>query len=144
MFLNDLDPDARTQIARTALRNQPEQLVRLARHLPALDRRLIEQHLSEGLTLTELSDLYCRHPRTTRRHIDRLVARMCSDEFRLAALHPELLPAGMSKVAKLLFIQGRSLRETARLTRRSLHRVRSQRTALQALAQVHARAPLTA
>lgn len=136
MFLNDIDPDARTRLARAALRDRPEQVVRLAQHLPTLQRRLIEQHLMEGLSLADLARLYREHPRTTRRRIERLAERLFSPEFRLTVLHPELLPAELQRVARLLFVQGRSLRDTARLTRRTLHQIRSQRTTLQALAQV--------
>ena len=140
MFLNDRDPDARTRQARLTLRDRPEQVVRLAQHLPTLQRRLIEQHLMEGLTVADLARLYREHPRTTRRRIERLVERMHSPEFRLTVLHPDLLPAELQRVARLLFVQGRSLRDTARLTRRTLHRIRNQRTALQTLAHVHDRA----
>ncbi|MEM9019303.1 MAG: hypothetical protein AAGC44_01970 [Planctomycetota bacterium] len=137
MFLNDIDPDARTRRARVALRDRPEQVVRLAQHLPTLERRLIEQHLMDGLAVADLARLYREHPRTTRRRIERLVTRMHSPEFRLTVLHPDLLPRELRRVAQLLFVQGRSLRETARLTRRTLHRIRNQRTAIQALAQMH-------
>ena len=44
--------------------------------------------------------------------------------------------AGMRRTATLLFVQGRSMRETAEATKKSLHRIRCDRATLQTLARV--------
>ena len=61
---------------------------------------------------------------------------MTSPEFRFTVLYQQRLPKPLRRTATLLFVQGRSLRETAKLTRKTLHRIRCDRAMLQTLARV--------
>lgn len=121
---------------RTEARLGPEQIVRLAQALPDEERLLLERRFSDGLTLRDLARRSRRSADTISRRIDRLTRRLSSPEFRFTLLHQQKLPRAMRRTATLLFIQGRSLRETARLTNKSLHRVRCDRAMLQTLARV--------
>ena len=121
---------------RTAQRLGPEQIVRLAQSLPADDRLLLERRFADGLTATDIARRSRRSAASIRLRIDRLTKRLASPEFRFTLLHQDKLPRTMRRTATLLFIQGRSLRETARLTRKTLHRIRCDRATLQTLARV--------
>lgn len=121
---------------RTAARLGPEQIVRLAQALPADDRLLLERRYADGLTVTDIARRSRRSANTISRRINRLTQRIQSPEFRFTMLHQDKLPKPMRRTATLLFIHGRSLRETAQLTKKSLHRVRCDRATLQTLASV--------
>ena len=121
---------------RTAHRLGPEQIVRLAQALPADDRLLLERRYADGLTVTDIARRSRRSTNTIRQRIDRLTQRLDSPEFRFTLLHQNKMPRPMRRTATLLFIQGRSLRETAHLTKKTLHRIRCDRATLQTLARV--------
>jgi DNA-directed RNA polymerase specialized sigma24 family protein len=123
---------------RTDCRLEPEQIVRLAQALPADDRVLLEQRYELGLTATDIARRSRRSAANIRKRIDRLTKRLASPEFRFTLLHQDKLPKPMRRTATLLFVQGRSMRETAELTKKSLHRVRCDRATLQTLARVQA------
>ncbi|MEM6257285.1 MAG: hypothetical protein AAGC44_05605 [Planctomycetota bacterium] len=121
---------------RTANRLGPEQIVRLAQALPADDRLLLEHRFADGMTVTDIARRSRRSAKTISRRIDRLTQRIGSPEFRFTVLHQDKLPRSMRRTATLLFIHGRSLRETARLTKKTLHRIRCDRATLLTLARV--------
>jgi len=123
---------------RTSARVAPEQIVRFAQALPTEDRLLLERRFEDGLTVTDIARRSRRSANTISRRIDRLTRRISSPEFRFTLLYQDKLPRTMRRTATLLFIQGRSLRETARLTQKTLHRVRCDRAMLQTLARVQA------
>lgn len=123
------------QKRKSALRLDPEQLVRLAEALPPGDAGLIRGRFAEGLTYRDLAHRYHIDSRRARRQVARLAERLQSPEFRFTLLHEKKLPVRLRKTAKLLFIHGRSLRDTARATGHSLHRVRTDRATLQTLAR---------
>lgn len=60
---------------------------------------------------------------------------MQSPEFRFTLLHEKQLPLRLRKTARMLFLQGQSLRETALATGNTLHRIRTDRATLQTLAR---------
>lgn len=121
---------------RTSHRLGPEQIVRLAQALPADDRLLLERRYGDGLTVTDIARRSRRSANTIGRRITRLTERIASPEFRFTLLHQDKLPRPMRRTATLLFIHGRSLRETAQLTNKTLHRVRCDRATLLTLARV--------
>lgn len=113
-----------------------EQIVRLAQALPDEDRLLLERRFGDGIAISELARRSRRSADVIRRRIDRLTRRLHSPEFRFTVMHQDRLPRPMRRTATLLFVQGRSLRETAKLTNKTLHRVRCDRATLQTLARV--------
>lgn len=121
---------------RTGHRLGPEQIVRLAQALPADDRLLLERRFADGLAVTDIARRSRRSANTISRRIERLTDRISSPEFRFTLLHQDKLPRPMRRTATLLFIHGRSLRETAQLTKKTLHRVRCDRATLLTLARV--------
>ncbi len=136
MTLYDTQATAESFGRRTQARYQPEQIVRLAQALPTEDRLLLERRFSDGVTVAELARRSRRSAQTVSRRIDRLTRRITSPEFRFTVLYQQRLPKPLRRTATLLFVQGRSLRETAKLTRKTLHRIRCDRAMLQTLARV--------
>ena len=121
---------------RTKARCEPEQIVRLAQALPDEDRLLLERRYGDGVSISELARRSRRSAQSVGRRIDRLTLRITSPEFRFTILHQGRLPRTMRRTATLLFVQGLSIRETARLTQNTLHRIRCDRATLQTLARV--------
>lgn len=138
MALYDTQAVAPNVDRRTQTRCQPEQIVRLAQDLPDEDRLLLERRFADGLSIADLARRSRRSADVISRRIDRLTRRITSPEFRFTVLHQDRLPKPMRRTALLLFVQGRSLRETARLTNNTLHRVRCDCAMLQTLARVEA------
>lgn len=121
---------------RTAARATPEQIVRLAQDLPTEDRLLLERRYEDGLTINDIARRQRRSSHTISRRIERLTKRVLSPEFRFTVTHRQSLPRPLRRTATLLFVQGRSLRDTAQLTNKTLHRVRCDRAMLLTLARV--------
>ena len=136
MALYDLQATAQNLSRRTDARLGPEQIVRLAQALPTEDRLLLERRYGDGLTIGDLARRSRRSATAITRRLKRLTRRITSPEFRFTVLHQNRLPRSMRRTATLLFVQGRSMRETARLTKKTLHRVRCDRAMLQTLARV--------
>lgn len=121
---------------RTSHRLGPEQIVRLAQALPTDDRLLLERRFADGLTVTDIARRSRRSATTIRHRIAKLTRRLASPEFKFTLLHQDKMPRTMRRTATLLFVQGRSMRETAEATNKSLHRIRCDRATLQTLARV--------
>ncbi|MFN3166025.1 MAG: sigma factor-like helix-turn-helix DNA-binding protein [Phycisphaeraceae bacterium] len=121
---------------RTAARFKPEQIVRLAQALPDEDRLLLERRYADGVSVAEIARRSRRSAPAVARRIERLTQRLASPEFRFTLTRQASLPKPMRRTATLLFIHGLSLRETARATGKTLHRVRCDRATLQTLARV--------
>ena len=126
------------QARRQLNRLGPETLVRLAQSLPREQRELIEARHAEGLSFPEIARRYRLPTGRVERRLRRLEERLASPEFRFVALHLKQLPAPLRRPARLLFLHGRSLRDTARTTGKTLHRIRCQRATLQTLARAAA------
>lgn len=136
MALYDTQAIAPNLKRRTDARLEPEQIVRFAQALPDEDRLLLERRFGDGICVADLARRQRRSAHTIRRRIDRLTRRLASPEFRFTLLHQDRLPRPLRRTATLLFLHGRSLRDTAELTGKSLHRVRCERATLQTLARV--------
>jgi DNA-directed RNA polymerase specialized sigma24 family protein len=109
--------------------------VTLADALPRDQAHLIVGRFAEGLTYRDLARRHRTNARLIRRRVERIAARMQSPEFRFTLLHEKQLPARMRKTARLLFLHGQSLRETAEVTGHTLHRIRTDRATLSTLAR---------
>jgi len=111
-----------------------ERLVRLAEHLPAGDRVLLEQAFGRGMGMTELAILTGTSYRRLRRRILRLARRVQSPTYRFLITHGTLLTPEVRRTCEHRVFHGCSLRQTARVTQQSLHTVRRHAVMLDALA----------
>ncbi|MEM9881706.1 MAG: hypothetical protein AAF800_02165 [Planctomycetota bacterium] len=114
-------------------REEAERILALAEHLSRGDRLLVERVLGEGVAVTDLARMQRRSPRTLQKRLQNCLKRMNSRKYRYVVVHGDLLPRSLQAVARRLVLEGRGLRDTARLTGRSLHAVRQERTRLLAL-----------
>ena len=108
--------------------------------LPA-DRALIESIYRDGLTAQHVAALNASSPRAVRRRIRQVVERLLSPRFAFVLLHREQWPTVRRRVAVACVLQGRTMRETARHLRISLHAVRKEMGIIQALCEAHCRQP---
>ena len=105
-------------------RSAAETVVQWAAYLPREERLLLEAVYGHGRAVAEVADLVGRHPRSLRRRTRTLVKRVRSPLFQFVATRREALPRDLQAMARLRVLEGRTLRDTARLTGSSLHRVR--------------------
>ncbi|MEX2544606.1 MAG: hypothetical protein WD316_05705 [Phycisphaeraceae bacterium] len=117
-------------------RRAAERLLTLAEHLPAQDRLLLEQVYRNGLSVAEVAHLMGARPRRLQRRVAQLLRRLRDPLFRFVVGRSDLLPRDVQPTARLVVIEGRSLRDAARARGRSLHAVREQVRTLRTLAQV--------
>lgn len=135
MVLYDTQAVSPNLSRRTDARLASEQIVRLAQALPDEDRLLLERRFEDGISVADLARRQRRSAHAVRRRIDRLTRRLSSPEFRFTVLHRDRMPSPLRRTATLLFVHGRSLRETAKRTNKTLHRIRCDRAMLQTLAR---------
>lgn len=130
-----VEQQTRQQAARErrwADRGWVEQVLSRAEHLPPEDRALVEHVYRFGRPIAEMARLQRIGPRSMQRRLHRLEERLFSTRFTYIAAHETLLPRHLRAVARRSVLQGRSMRDTARLTGLSLHRVRQYRVFLDA------------
>lgn len=108
----------------------------LARHLPAADRRLIEQVYAHGVALHHIAQLTGRNRHHVARRLAALLRRMRQPAFRFVAEDHALLPEELRPVARLVFVDGHTFRAASRMTGRSLHQVRLDVQTLNVLARL--------
>lgn len=109
-----------------------------ARYAGRDDAALIDAIYGRGLTASEVARLRDEHPRTTRRRVRQVVARLLSDRYREVLRARDQWPPGRRAVADSCVLQGRSMRETAKCLGRSFHAVRREMDIINALT-VHGR-----
>lgn len=118
-------------------RDHAEHMLDMAEHFAEADRLLVEQIYRFGLSLTDVGRLTDQSRRSVQRRIARLAQRARDPLFRFVLARWDLIPTDVQPVARRAVLQGHSLRDTARLTGRTLHEVRQDMQAIQTLFRVH-------
>lgn len=129
-------PDAiarATDLRRRRTRHIAETLVDHARHAAPDDRAVINAIYREGMTVVAVATLRGVNPRRLRRRVRALVANLLSEKFLFVLAHHERWPRRRRTVADACVLQGRSMRAAARHLRVSLHAVRREMAAVDAL-----------
>jgi DNA-directed RNA polymerase specialized sigma24 family protein len=101
-----------------------ERVLQLAQHLGESDRALIEQVYEHGQSLSKVAKATGVPASQLQRRLSRVLKRMRQPLFRFVAVRGDLLPREVSGTARRVVLQGMSLRETARRSGLTLHRVR--------------------
>ena len=117
-------------------REAAERLLTLAEHLPTEDRLLIEQVYRHGLSVAQVAQLTSQPRRRLQRRIAQILRRMRDPLFRFVAGRGELLPRDVRPTARMVVLEGRSLRDVARRRDSSLHYIRQHMRTVRTLAQV--------
>lgn len=102
------------------------------------DRSLIETVYREGLTAIAVAQLRGESPRAVRRRIRKLVSRVLSQPYAVVMREREHWPPTRRRVATSCILQGRPLRGASKHLNLSLHMVRRQMDAIQALVEERA------
>jgi DNA-binding NarL/FixJ family response regulator len=131
-------------LRRGVQRETAERLARLAVHLAAPDRLLVEAVLKEGRRLPEVVEMLtpptavgaeavARARRQIRRRFHQLIARMRTEEFWLVAEQKDRWPTLQRRVAIACVLHGLTQREAAARLGLSLHTVRCHHQAVLAV-----------
>ena len=127
------DPSEATDLRRRHRRDMVDRVLAAAAHLPDEDRLLVEAVYRDGRSVVDLATISGAEPRTLRRHIRRLIARVLSPRYAFVALHaPDWSPT-RRRVASACVLAGRSLRAASADLSLSLHAVRRHHDAVNAL-----------
>ncbi|MEO1236058.1 MAG: hypothetical protein AAFX76_04650 [Planctomycetota bacterium] len=113
-------------------RDNAEFLLAMARYLDPAGRSLVERVYRDGATPTDLARLSKASPRTVQSRLNRQIERINSPEFRFVVAHLSVLPRNQRAAMRRFYLEGRGLRDTARLTGRTLHETRKLRLRLDA------------
>lgn len=101
--------------------------------LPTRERALLEAMFHDGRSAVQIATLTGEEPRTIRRQIRLVVARVLSPKFGFVMRHCGQWPASRRRVGQACVLWGFSARMTARELGITLHAVRRQLDAIHAL-----------
>ena len=116
-----------------ALRDEADRILALAVHLRRRERALVEHVYNHGRSIADLARVSGVPRRTLQHRQQRALRRLNSRTFRYVAVHLDTLPRPLQGIARCAVLEGRSLRDTARKTGRTLHDVRQSSIRLHAL-----------
>ena len=111
--------------------------------LPPDDLDLLDRYLVQGIPTRVLATELAVSPRTISRRIRALLARLCSPCYLFYLRHADTLPRKDRTIAYELFCRGSSLRECAERLEITIHRARSTRHRILALAETRRESPRT-
>ena len=131
------DPPQSSLAPRLDRRDEVEQILLLAEYLPQDDRELIEAVYLHGRSTAAIARLARISQRTVQRRVQRTLKRMKDRRFAFVALRGQQLPTDLRGVARRLILEGRTLRDTARTCRKTLHQIREMRIQLLATIDAH-------
>ncbi len=132
--VNHLAADAHAH--RQAKRRQIDELLVLAEYLPQADKILVEQVLTGETPIAQIAKLYQRPTRHLKRKAQSIIKRLSDKHFKFVAIQMDTLPLDVRDTAKLVVIQGISMRKVAQTTGMTLHRVRQNMNTVRATARL--------
>ncbi len=99
------------------------------------ERWLLEAVYRDSRTIRDIAEELGEHPRRVAQQVRRLVARVLSEPFAFVASRRDGWEIARRRIATLVVLKGRSLREAADELRVSLHTVRRHMAAVNAAAE---------
>lgn len=118
-------------------RGNAEEIVARAQRLPAEERRFVEQVFAKGMSVVEVSRHAGRGPRGDQKRLRAILKMMNDPLFTFLHHRGDLVPRELRTTAEAVVFRRLSLRQTASLTRSSLHLVRERFRSFRAIARVH-------
>ncbi len=115
--------------------SQVDVIVRRAVWLDKPDCELVLAMFRDGRSATALSDLVGTPPRSLRRHIKQLVQRLNDPCVAYVVAHQAQWSRSKRAIARSIYIQGRSMRETADELGISFYSVRKHRESIEAMCE---------
>lgn len=125
--------DRAGDLRRRRRRELIDELVERAEWLPPGDRWLIDAVYREGRRVAEVAAILDQSPRILRRRVRAILRRVRSGRFAFVAVQSRAWPALKRRVARACYIEGKSQRAVAGELRVTLHAVRRQCQAIEAL-----------
>ncbi len=119
-------------------REAAERIVALADGLSRPDRALLEAIYERGLSAAECARMAGRDVRWMQRRVKRLLTRLADPRYAFVYARHRHWPTFRRRVARAIFLEGRSRRRTARELGVSLHRVRREADRVAAMADAAA------
>ena len=95
-----------------------------AEHLPDADRVLIEQFLGQGYSISQLARFSGTPVRQMHRRVHSVIKRLQNKDFIAISTQFELLPKESRPTARMVVLNGMSMRRAAEAMGLSLHQVR--------------------
>lgn len=132
-FMDRLDTEI--DLRRRRSTDRTARIVRRAQWLMPEDRELVLAVFERGQSASSLGSIRGQNPRSIRKRIHQLVARLEDPRLAYVVAHHNAWARTMRSVARELFIRGRTMREVSDELGISLHRVRQLRDAIEAMAQ---------
>jgi hypothetical protein len=129
-----LFPEGPPDLRRRDARRHAEQIAERAQFLPRHERCLITAFYEQGRNIAELAALSGQSPRSLRREIRRVLARLTSPEFAFVVVNLDRWPSTMRRVAQSCVLDGVPVRRASQTLRLSLHTVRKHRETIRMLA----------
>tara|TARA_R110002073_G_scaffold118918_1_gene258323 strand:+ start:170040 stop:170498 length:459 start_codon:yes stop_codon:yes gene_type:complete len=111
-----------------------DRIVRRAHWLEPHDRELVFSMFRDGHSANTISKITGECPRQVRRRIKRLVSRLNDPRVAYVVAHADAWSKSRKAIARSLYIQGRSMRETTDTLGVSFYCVRKNREAIEAMA----------
>lgn|GEM_PF-1154446 len=102
------------------------------------DRQLLKAVYADNMNAVQIARLSGSAPRAVRRRVRKIIQRFLDPRFAYVMQHRHLWNTTRRRVATACVLQGRTLRGAARHLDSSLHTVRKEMHAVEALFQAHA------
>jgi len=112
-----------------------DRIVKRAQWLEPIDRQLVLAMFRDGQSAQSIANRFGGCPRHIRRRIKKLVHRLNDPRLAYVVAHHEKWTKSRRSIARCLFIQGRSMRETTQELGMSFYSVRKHREAIDAMCQ---------
>ena len=125
--------DERVDLRKKRENSLCDQLVRRAHWLEPTDCQLILAMFRDGHSAVDIAQLVGESPRNVRRRIRWLVNRLNDPRVAYVVAHHDGWSKSRKAIARALFIQGRSMRETTTDLGLSFYSVRKHREAIEAM-----------
>jgi len=118
-------------------RRQVSEMLMYSEYLPESDRLIIEQFLGQGRSVAHLAKLSSVPVRQMHRRVNSITNRLSKKLFRAVSVQFDLLPKEDRPIAKLVVIQGMSMRGAAKTTGLTLHQIRKHMNSVRATARLY-------
>jgi hypothetical protein len=126
-------PESTTTLRRTARRDIAAAIARASDYLRPSERALAKAFFEDGRSATEIARLAAVEPRSIRRRVQRLAARVTSDRFVFTLRHLATINKTRRRVAAACILNGLSLRQAADELGLPIHIVRDHVLAVNAM-----------
>ena len=114
-----------------------EAIAKRSRNLEGRDREIMLSIYHDGRSAASIARISGENHRAMVRHVRKITSRVLNPLFPFVIQHRETWSRRRQRIAKLIYIQGLSIRETADLMKISIYLVRKHRNAIEEMYESH-------